>query len=90
MIRRILAELSRGSTTAAELARKLEVEQSALEEMLRFMARKGLIREVHPECRPAGCAGCPYAGRCAASPATGYVLVTEATESSRGRRRKPR
>jgi hypothetical protein len=90
MIRQILDELKRGPTTIGELARKLEVEQGALEEMLRFMARKGLIRELHPECVPTGCAGCPHAGRCMASPIAGYELVTKTTGADDEQREKPR
>jgi|GEM_PF-1194174 len=77
MIRRILAELRRGPTTVGELSRKLGVEQGALEEMLRFMTRKGLIRELHPESGATGCAGCSSAGRCEATPVTGYELVPD-------------
>jgi len=84
MIRRILAGLRRGPTTVGELSRKLGIEQGALEQMLRFMARKGLIRELHAECVPAGCAGCPCAGRCAASPVTGDELVTGAAMPDAG------
>ena len=84
MIRRILAGLRRGPTTVGELSRKLGIEQGALEQMLRFMARKGLIRELHAECVPAGCAGCPCAGRCAASPVPGYELVTGAAKPDAG------
>lgn len=87
MIRRILAELRRGPTTVGELSRKLGVEQGALEEMLRFMARKGLIRELHAECVPVGCAGCSRAGRCAASPVTGYELVAGAAMPDAGQTR---
>jgi hypothetical protein len=81
MIGRILAEIRRGPTTVVELSRKLGVEQGALEQMLRFMARKGLIRELHAECVPAGCAGCPSASCCRASPVTGYELVVAAATS---------
>jgi len=89
MIRRIPAELRRGPTTVGELSRKLEVEQGALAEMLRFMARKGLIRALHPECGSAGCAGCSYAGRCAASPVTGYELVAGEAKPDTGQGGKP-
>ena len=75
MINEILAEMRRGSTTVKELSRKLGIEKSALEGMLQYMARKGLVREPHPECRPKGCRGCPYHGKCSDMPVIGYEIV---------------
>jgi len=68
----ILAEMRRGSTTVKELSRKLKIEKSALEAMLQYMARRGMIRELHPQCRPRGCLGCPYHGKCPDTPVVGY------------------
>jgi predicted transcriptional regulator len=75
MIEAILAEMQHGSTTVKELSRKLKVEKSALEGMLRYMVRRGMIRELHPQCRPKGCRGCPYHGKCPDLPVSGYELV---------------
>lgn len=75
MIRQVLAEIRAGVTTVRELSRKLHVEESALQGMLEFMVHKGLIRELHPECRPKGCRGCPYQGKCDQHPAVGYTLA---------------
>ncbi|MBN2537711.1 MarR family transcriptional regulator [candidate division WOR-3 bacterium] len=75
MIGRILAEVEHGPVTLKKLSRKLKVEQGALEQMLRYMVRKGLIRELHPECRPKGCRGCPYQGKCQDMPVIGYEVV---------------
>jgi len=72
MIHEILAEMRRGSTTVKELSRKLGIGKSALEGMLRYMVRKGMIRELYPQCRPKGCLGCPYHGRCPDLPIVGY------------------
>jgi len=68
----ILAEMQRGSTTVKELSRKLGIEKSALEGMLRYMARRGMIRELHPQCRARGCRGCRYHGKCPDLPIVGY------------------
>ncbi len=75
MIRDILTEIRGGSTTVRELSRKLDVEESALQGMLEFMVRKGLIRELHPECLPKGCRGCPYQGKCDQNQVVGYTLA---------------
>jgi predicted transcriptional regulator len=78
MIREILAEMRRGSTTVRKLSRKLKIEKTALEGMLRYMVRKGLIRELYPQCRPKGCLGCPYHGKCSDMPVVGYEIVPQA------------
>lgn len=75
MIGRIAAAMAEGSKTVAELSRQLDVEPSALEQMLRFMIRKGMVRELHAECRAGGCRGCRHHGRCDDLPVTGYELV---------------
>lgn len=80
MIDRILAEMRRGSTTVKILSRKLGVEKSALEGMLQYMARKGVIRELHPQCRLKACRGCPYHGKCPDLPIVGYELVKTRNE----------
>jgi predicted transcriptional regulator len=77
----ILAEMRHGSTTVKELSRKLGIEKSALEGMLRYMVRKGMIRELHPQCRPKGCRGCPYHGRCPDLPIVGYVPAKASHEA---------
>lgn len=85
MIRQVLAEMRRGTSTVKQLSRKLKIEQSALERMLGFMVRKGLVRELHPQCGPKGCRGCPYNGKCQDMPVTGYEVVVE-PEPGSGRR----
>ena len=72
-----LAEMRHGTTTVRDLSRKLGMEQSALDGVLRFMLRKKLIRRLHPECRPKGCRGCHYQGKCQDLPVSGYELVEE-------------
>ena len=73
MIRQILAEINRGTTAVRELSRRLGVEESALQRMLLYMLRKGLIRELHPQCQPKGCRGCRYKGKCDQTPVVGYT-----------------
>ena len=85
MIGRILAEMRRGTTTVKKLSRKLKVEQGALEGMLGYMLRKGMIRELHPQCRPKGCRGCPYQGKCQDMPVIGYEVTTESEPESESR-----
>ncbi|MBN2465478.1 hypothetical protein JXD38_07630 [candidate division WOR-3 bacterium] len=80
MIEAILTEMQRGSTTVKALSKKLGIEKSALEGMLRFMVRKGMIRELYPQCRPKGCRGCPYHGKCPDLPVVGYELVQTRNE----------
>jgi len=77
VIQDILDEIRRGTTTVRGLSKKLKVEKSALEGMLRYMLRKGMIRELHPECRPKGCRGCPYKGKCDQMPVVGYELADD-------------
>jgi predicted transcriptional regulator len=75
VISRVIAEMGRGPTTVKTLSRKLKVEPGALEAMLAYLVRKGLVRELRPECRPKGCRGCPYNGKCQEMPVVGYQLV---------------
>lgn len=72
MINAVLAEMQHGSTTVKELSRKLKIEKSALEGMLKYMVRRGMIRELYPQCRPKGCRGCRYHGKCPDLPVVGY------------------
>jgi hypothetical protein len=81
MIRQVLDEMRRGTTTVGELGRRLGIERSALERMLRFMVRKGLIRQVHAEGGAEACRGCPYCGRCEERPVVGYQMTTTAGPS---------
>jgi len=74
----ILAEMRRGSTTVRKLSRKLKMEKTALEGMLRYMVSKGLIRELYPQCRTKGCLGCRYHGKCSDMPVVGYEIVPQA------------
>ena len=60
---------SRGPLTVRELARRLSVEESALEGMLRFLERKGRLSVSRPgeECDGRGavsCAACVFAPAC--------------------------
>lgn len=80
MIQDILAAMRHGSTTVKKLSRELKIDKSALEAMLQYMVRKGLVRELHPECRSKGCLGCPYHGRCPDLPIVGYEVVSSRTE----------
>jgi hypothetical protein len=80
MIEAILREVKAGTTSVRALSRKLGVERSALGGMLQYMVRRGLLRELHPECQPKGCRGCPYQGKCHTMPVVGYQL-TEPGES---------
>ena len=82
MIRAILAEMRRGTITVRDLGRKLGMEPSALDGVLRFMLRKKLIRQLQPECRPKGCRGCHYQGKCQDTPVTGYGVVSDGDKSA--------
>jgi hypothetical protein len=84
MIQDILAEMRHGSTTVKKLSRELKIDKSALEGMLQYMVRKGLIRELHPKCRSKGCLGCPYHGRCPDLPIVGYEVVPSRAEPVTG------
>ncbi len=89
MIQQVMAEMRRGTSTVKQLSRKLKIEQSALERMLRFMTHKGMIRELHPECRPKGCRGCPYQGKCQDMPVIGYEVVTSESGFESDQTRNP-
>jgi predicted ArsR family transcriptional regulator len=60
---------SRGPVTVQELARRLDIEQSALEGMLEFLERKGKLSVYRPgeECEDCGvvsCAACVFSAAC--------------------------
>ncbi len=75
MIRRVLAEMEKGTTTVRELGRRLGMDESALGRLLQFMARKGLVRDLRRQCLPERCRGCPYLSQCHATPVAGYAPV---------------
>ena len=89
MIREILTEMRQGTTTVKKLSRKLKIEKSALGQILQFMLRKGMIRELHPKCRPKGCLGCPYQGKCQDMPVIGYKVVTSESGAESDQTRNP-
>ncbi len=84
MIQQVMAEMRRGTSTVKQLSRKLKIEQSALGQILQFMLRKRMIRELHPECRPKGCLGCPYQGKCQDMPVIGYEVAVSRSGSEAG------
>jgi len=61
-------ENSDGPLTVRELARRLDVEESALTGMLEFLQRKGRLSVYRPGenqgCASISCAGCVFAGNC--------------------------
>ena len=61
-------ESSDGPLTVRELARRLDVEESALTGMLEFLQRKGRLQMYRPGenqgCVSTSCAGCVFAGNC--------------------------
>lgn len=60
-----------------QLARRLEIERSALEGMIGYWVRKGRIREIIPTAQP-GCPLCALQGKTCkpeAEPCTYYVLA---------------
>ena len=71
-------ENGRGGLTLAEIARKLDIERSALEGMIQLLVRKGRLREV---CGPGGaCSACNLrvvcgAGHSGGPPGISYELV---------------
>lgn len=77
MIQRVLAKMKRGTTSVRELSRRLGMEEGAVRQLLLFMVRKRMIRELHSECQPKGCRGCPAHGMCDSLPVTGYELTGE-------------
>lgn len=72
MLEKILREIdsNRGPMTVKELAKRLDVEEGALEGMLDFLERKGRLSVHRPgECGergPASCAGCVFVKGCPA------------------------
>jgi hypothetical protein len=65
MLSRILNEFeaARGALTLVELSRRLGIERSALEGMLRLLVRKGRLREIRPG--DIQCAHCTGKSSCA-------------------------
>lgn len=76
MFEEIMREIEKadGPLTTAELARRLDIEQSALEKMLEFLEEKGKLSVMRPpegseRCGIVSCkacvfgAGCPDAGK---------------------------
>lgn len=62
-------EKSKGPITVKELARRLDIEESALQGMLEFLERKGRLSVYRPgeECEGCGvvsCASCVFAAAC--------------------------
>jgi len=58
-----------GPVTTRELARRLEIEEGALEAMLEFLERKGKLTIYRPgeeceECTKFSCASCAFRGSC--------------------------
>jgi predicted Zn-ribbon and HTH transcriptional regulator len=71
MLDDIIRELenSRGPVTVAELARRLDIEQGALEGMLEFLERKGKLSVYRPgegceDCGVVSCASCVFSPAC--------------------------
>lgn len=73
MFEDILEELSsaKGPVTVRELAKRLRIEEGALEGMLDFLERKGRLTVLRPgDCAERGaalCVGCAYGKGCRAS-----------------------
>ncbi len=61
-------ETSDGPLTTRELARRLDIEESALIGMLEFLQRKGRIQMYRPGenqgCVSTSCVSCVFAGNC--------------------------
>lgn len=69
MLKEILREIedSGGPMTVKELARRLEVEESALRGMLDYLERKGRLSVYDPEsdeCGPVSCESCIFSRGC--------------------------
>lgn len=74
MLEEIMRELenNKGPVTVRELARRLDIEQGALEGMLEFLQRKGKLSVYRPgeeceECGVVSCASCVFGVSCPAS-----------------------
>lgn len=70
MLNEILEQIesSDGPLTTRELARRLDIEESALIGMLEFLQRKGRLQMYRPgenqRCVSTSCVGCVFAGNC--------------------------
>ncbi|MBU4194952.1 MAG: FeoC-like transcriptional regulator [Actinomycetia bacterium] len=70
MLNEILEQInsSNGPMTVRKLARRLDVEESALAGMLEFLQRKGRLSVYRPGehqgCESASCTSCVFAGHC--------------------------
>jgi predicted Zn-ribbon and HTH transcriptional regulator len=70
LLEEIIREIEKepGPLTVKELARRLGIEQSALEGMLEFLERKGRLSVYRPdeceECGLVSCAACVYGRSC--------------------------
>ncbi len=70
MLNEILEQIesSDGPLTVRELARRLDMEESALIGMLEFLQRKGRLQMYRPGenlgCASTSCVGCVFAGNC--------------------------
>ncbi len=71
MLDKIMREIenSKGPLTTRELAKRLDIEESALEGMLEFLERKGRLSVYRPgedceECGLVSCASCVYRAAC--------------------------
>jgi hypothetical protein len=73
----ILKTIEGGASTARQLAGCVGIPAGDLRPVLEGLVRRGLIRELHPECRPKGCRGCPYRGKCDQMPVVGYELADD-------------
>lgn len=49
---------AKGSTTQAELARKLDVSEALVTSMIADLVRLGYLEEVRPGCAAGACSGC--------------------------------
>jgi len=78
MLSQILRQLdnAEGPLDLNGLARRLEVQPSALEDMIQFLVRKGHLREI--ECEDAAaCAACPLRSTCGPTLGTRLWELTE-------------
>ena len=65
MLDQVLRIVAQGGIhTRRELARKLEVSEELLEQMIEELARLGCLKPVAGDCDHR-CAGCPFATQCA-------------------------
>jgi hypothetical protein len=73
---RILKEMENagGLPTLTELSRRLDIERSALEDMVQFLVRKGKLREIRPD-MPA-CSHCGSSSTCSAGQLTTLMGTT--------------